>query len=263
MCVEAFELMGAAFLGIFVVMTLIWIFAAWKNNAGAVDIGWALCFLWIGTSFLFLGEGAITKRISLSILLIVWSGRLAWHLWTRFAWDSEDPRYTKLLQRLSSKEAENRPFLLYLLFLFQGVLIFVLSLPFYIVFGYAEPSWSFVEVVGLLVIVGAIFGEAAADGQLEQCKQQNRDKVCRHGLWYYSRHPNYFFEWVIWIGFFLFSLGTSFGYLAVLSPILIFVLLTKVSGIPPAEEQALQSRGDAYREYQRTTSIFFPWFPSK
>jgi steroid 5-alpha reductase family enzyme len=78
------------------------------------------------------------------------------------------------------------------------------------------------------------------------------------GLWRYSRHPNYFFEWLVWVGFFVFALGSPMGWLAIVSPMIMFYLLMYVSGVPMAEEQSLKSRGDEYRKYQAATSVFFP-----
>ena len=91
----------------------------------------------------------------------------------------------------------------------------------------------------------------------------NRGKTCRAGLWRYSRHPNYFFEWVLWCGMATLALGTPLGWLAYLSPALILYFILKITGIPPTEAQSLKSRGDDYRRYQQETSAFFPWFPKE
>jgi steroid 5-alpha reductase family enzyme len=111
----------------------------------------------------------------------------------------------------------------------------------------------------------SILGEAIADAQLKRFKSkpENKGKVCDAGLWNYSRHPNYFFESMIWVGYFLVSLNADYGWVGVLSPITIILLLFRVTGIPMTEEQALRSKGDAYKEYQRTTSVFVPWFKKK
>jgi steroid 5-alpha reductase family enzyme len=89
---------------------------------------------------------------------------------------------------------------------------------------------------------------------------ENKGKNCEVGLWYYSRHPNYFFEWLIWVSYGLVSLASPYGYIGLISPVLMYILLTKFSGVPMSEELALKKRGDVFREYQRTTSAFFPWF---
>jgi steroid 5-alpha reductase family enzyme len=91
----------------------------------------------------------------------------------------------------------------------------------------------------------------------------NKGKVCEAGMWRYSRHPNYFFESLVWWAYFLFALGSPFGWTTVFCPLLMLWFLFRVTGIPLTEEQAVRSKGDAYREYQRTTSAFVPWFKKK
>ena len=106
-------------------------------------------------------------------------------------------------------------------------------------------------------------GEGVADAQLERFRSDpaQRGKTCRSGWWRYSRHPNYFFEWIIWLAFVPMAWGSPRFAASLAGPALMFLFLTRVSGVPPAEAQALRSRGDDYRDYQRTTSAFFPWFP--
>ena len=108
-------------------------------------------------------------------------------------------------------------------------------------------------------------GEALADAQLKRFKKNaaNKGKVCDVGLWNYSRHPNYFFESMIWVGYFLVALNADYGWIGILSPLTITLLLFRVTGIPLTEEQSIRSKGDAYKEYQRTTSMFVPWFKKK
>jgi steroid 5-alpha reductase family enzyme len=91
----------------------------------------------------------------------------------------------------------------------------------------------------------------------------NKGKVCRVGLWNYSRHPNYFFEWLIWMAYLIFALASDGGWIAVFAPAIMLYLLLRVTGIPLTEENAIKSKGDLYREYQRTTSAFVPWFRKK
>ena len=111
----------------------------------------------------------------------------------------------------------------------------------------------------------AVAGEALADAQLAAFKRNpaNRGGVCAVGLWRYSRHPNYFFECLIWVSYALFAFGSPGGWLALIGPAAILYLLLRVTGIPLTEEQSLRSRGEAYRRYQETTSAFLPWFPKK
>jgi steroid 5-alpha reductase family enzyme len=104
-----------------------------------------------------------------------------------------------------------------------------------------------------------------SDYQLDNFKKNpaNKGKVCQDGLWNYSRHPNYFFQLMIWISVLVMALPSPYGWLAVICPLSIGYLIFKVTGIPMTEEQAVRSRGDLYREYQRTTSSFVPWFKKK
>jgi steroid 5-alpha reductase family enzyme len=112
--------------------------------------------------------------------------------------------------------------------------------------------------------VVAFLGEITADAQLWRFKRdpKNQGRVCNTGLWRYSRHPNYFFEWLIWVSFAIVALSAKYGYLGLLSPLLMLYFLLRLTGIPATEEQALRSKGEKYRAYQRSTSPFIPWFPN-
>ncbi|MGE3509911.1 MAG: DUF1295 domain-containing protein, partial [Vicinamibacterales bacterium] len=102
-----------------------------------------------------------------------------------------------------------------------------------------------------------------ADLQLRRFKASPRrgSRTCRDGLWRYSRHPNYFFEWLVWVAYALFAAASSWGFVAFACPVVMLYLLFRVTGIPATEAQALASRGDDYRDYQATTSAFVPWRP--
>jgi steroid 5-alpha reductase family enzyme len=117
--------------------------------------------------------------------------------------------------------------------------------------------------LGLGIWVIAFLGELTSDAQLARFKKdpKNKGRVCDVGLWRYSRHPNYFFEWLIWMSFATVASSAQWGYVGFVSPALILYFLLRVTGIPATEEQALRSKGEAYRKYQRTTSVFVPWFP--
>lgn len=257
---NVFEMLGAAFVLVLGLMSLIWVFYFFKKNAGAVDIGWAVGFVLCSWVYFFLGDGSTAKRWVLTILVTVWGLRLAWHLYHRFLTSEEDPRYQEIRRSWGSESSD---FKFYMLFIFQGVMVVFLSLPFLIVAANSVNEWSGVEVLGILVWIVGVSGEALADQQLAAFKQklENKSKVCKEGLWYYSRHPNYFFEFIVWIGYFLFTLGTPAGWLSVISPALMLCLLLKVSGIPCNEAEALRTKGPEYEEYMRTTNPFIPWFP--
>jgi len=118
------------------------------------------------------------------------------------------------------------------------------------------------QIAGACVWAIAIAGEALADAQLARFKRRaNHKEVCRDGLWNYSRHPNYFFEWLVWIAWSLFAMPAHWGLLAWSAPALMLFFLLRITGIPATEQQSLRTKGEAYAEYQRTTSPFIPWFP--
>ena len=150
----------------------------------------------------------------------------------------------------------------FVFFQLQAVVAVIFSTPFLLAAFNPEPNLKTVEIVGLAMALLSLGGEALADWQMKTFKATpgNQGRVCQQGLWAYSRHPNYFFEALLWWGFFVFALGSSFGWATIVCPLLMMYFLLKVTGIPLTEEYAVKSKGDAYREYQRTTSAFIPWF---
>jgi steroid 5-alpha reductase family enzyme len=127
----------------------------------------------------------------------------------------------------------------------------------------ADPVLRWTEWLAIALWAGALAGESVADRQLERFKADahSRGRVCRSGLWRYSRHPNYFFEWLVWVAYALAATTAPWGALAWACPAVMLFLLFRVTGIPATEAHALRSRGEAYRDYQRTTSAFVPWVP--
>jgi steroid 5-alpha reductase family enzyme len=150
-----------------------------------------------------------------------------------------------------------------LFFQFQALLCVLLSAPFLLAAIERRPLLSAIEYAGTALWLVAWVGEMVADAQLANFKRNpaNRGITCRVGLWRYSRHPNYFFEWLIWVAFAAFAMGSPYGYVTVFAPLLMLLFLFRVTGIPATEAQALRTKGEDYREYQRTTSAFVPWFP--
>jgi steroid 5-alpha reductase family enzyme len=144
----------------------------------------------------------------------------------------------------------------------QAFTVVIFSLPFLMAAWNTSRSIDPIEIIGLAIAAGSVAGEALADQQMKSFKSdpENRGKICEVGLWRYSRHPNYFFEFLFWVGMFAASLKTPWGWLTVVCPLLMYYFLTRVTGIPLTEEYALKSKGEAYRRYQKTTSAFIPWF---
>jgi steroid 5-alpha reductase family enzyme len=136
-------------------------------------------------------------------------------------------------------------------------------LPLLVVALNTDPQWHALEIIGAVIFLVALVGESSADAELAafKSKHANQGAVCDVGLWRYSRHPNYFFEWLIWIGYALFALASPYGWIALGSPILMLHFLINVTGLKVTEAQALRSKGERYRLYQARTSAFIPWFP--
>jgi len=150
-----------------------------------------------------------------------------------------------------------------LFFQAQALVLLALSWPFFSLAANSAARLHALELLGAVVVVLAVAGEGIADAQLDAFKRSARDgrHVCAVGLWRYSRHPNYFFEWLVWVGFALAALPAPHGWIALGCPAAMLYLLLRLTGIRYTEEQLERSKGDAYREYRARTSAFFPWFP--
>lgn len=246
---------------VIVVMTLLWLLGIKNRNFSYVDLGWALNFTLLAWLYARLGDGYLWRELLICGMFTLWSLRLGWHLARRIIGQPEEGRYIQLRKEWGASGNINLKFLAF--FQFQAALNIFLSLPLLIACLNVTPNLHWLEIMGMLVFVIGLVGESVADTQLAMYKRDpdNRGKVCDRGLWRYSRHPNYFFEWTIWIGYALFALASPGGWLGLLMPALMLHFLINVTGVKPTEEQALRSKGDRYRAYQRTTSAFVPWFP--
>lgn len=251
----------AALLAVAGLMFLLWLLHLPLRNAGIVDIGWAYGIVLAAGIFAWMGPGAPVRRFAAAGMAGVWGLRLGTYLLFRVVGRAEDARYTHLRQAWSGNISLK--FLGF--FELQAVLAVVFALP--VFFAALDPAASLdaLEYGGLGVWLIGIAGEAAADWQLMRFKADaaNRGRICEWGLWRYSRHPNYFFEFLVWVGFALFASGSPWGGFAWICPALMLFFLFKVTGIPATEAQALRSKGDAYRDYQRRTRPFVPWFPKR
>lgn len=239
---------------VLIFMTLVWALFYKKTNAGIVDIAWALSFSVAALAAILLGDAGIVKKGLFSLMVFPWSIRLAAHLYSRFDKNVEDPRYTKIKKGWGEDKYGLK---MLLMFLFQGVLASLVSIPFYLIAN--DPAFGLLLPAFLIVTFGWI-GEMIADNQLKAFKDNpaNKGKVLDKGLWGISRHPNYFFEWVVWLGFTLAALTLDYGYLSLISFAIISYLLMGLSGVRITEERLKESKGEAYEEYKRRVPAFFP-----
>jgi steroid 5-alpha reductase family enzyme len=241
-------------------MLVLWAIHLLIKNAAIVDVGWAAGLGLLAIYYAVAAPGWATRKWMIAAMAGIWSTRLAGYLlFTRVIGKPEEGRYAQLRQDWKT----NLPLRFLFFFEFQGLLDVALSMPFLIACLNARSPLGWAEPLGVGIWLIGMAGEALADQQLNSFKKNpaNKGKTCQAGLWKYSRHPNYFFEWLIWVGFAAFAVTSPWGFVGILSPALILYFLLGLTGIPATEAQALRSRGEEYREYQRRTSAFVPWFP--
>jgi steroid 5-alpha reductase family enzyme len=244
-------------------MGALWAWSVRRQNAGVVDVGWTGL---VGGLAVFdavaAADGMTGRRAAIAAMMGVWGARLTVFLLVdRVVGKPEDGRYVEL--RRARGERADAWFFWF--FQAQAVAAVFFSLPALLSVVNRSPVWQPLEFVAMALWVMAFAGEVTADAQLLAFKKDpaNKGKTCQVGWWRYSRHPNYFFEFVIWVAYALFATASPWGWLAWLCPATLLYLLFKVTGIPATEAQALRTRGDAYRRYQQTTSAFVPWFPRR
>lgn len=246
-----------------VFLFILFFLARWLSkkiaNLSIVDAVWAFAFAPVCLTYTVLGDGWIWRRVAISAVIVIWSLRLGGHLVKRIKkhHPSEDGRYVVLRKKFPGRYA------FFWFFQAQALLVWLLMLPVYLISGNAEVGFSWPEVLGLGLWLVGVIGESIADSQLKSfaASQEGSKEVCRNGLWKYSRHPNYFFQSLLWWGLFLIALPTEYGYFAILAPAAMLFFLLRVTGIPLTEKLSLKKRGEAYRQYQKTTSAFIPLPP--
>lgn len=254
------QLWGEGLAGVVILFLLLWLIELRLRDASLVDAGWSASLGALAIWYALRADGLAERRWLLAVLVGLWSLRLTYHIVERHSGSGEDARYRALRARYG--EDAHRFFFVF--YQAQGLLAVLLSLPFLLIALDPEARIRAVEIAGFGLVFAGIVLESIADRQLQAHRSlaANRGKTCRTGLWRYSRHPNYFFEWLVWCGFAIAALEAPHGWTAILSPALMLFLILKVTGIPPAEERALETRGDDYRRYQQSTSVFVPWFPA-
>ena len=238
----------------------LWVISRIKNDVGIVDSFWSILILLAGLSFLYLFDNDLTNRKLLVLsLLSIWALRLAIHIAWRNWGQEEDHRY----QTIRANNQPNFEFKsLYIVFLLQAFLALIIALPLMTVFNTGSDLNSLDYIAVALWSIGMLF-EVVGDYQLHRFKSDsnNAGKVLNSGLWKYTRHPNYFGEFCIWWGFFIFAVASGYWW-SIISPILLSILLLKVSGVSLLES-TIRERRPEYSDYCQVTNAFFPWFPKK
>jgi steroid 5-alpha reductase family enzyme len=253
--------------GIFVAVSLSLIMAsAWyvqqkSGNSSWVDVTWSLGVGGVAVTAAAWPLGQTWphwRQMVLVVLAASWCLRLGLHIAKRNRAAADDPRYRNLIYQWGSDSARRMFWFLQS----QAAVGIVLALSIVVAAHNPNLDLRIQDLVGLVVLMVAIVGEAIADSQLRAFKAVNRNAICDVGLWGWSRHPNYFFEWLSWLAYPIiaidFACNNPYGWLALAAPACMYWVLVHVSGIPPLEDHMLRSRGEAFRAYQRRTHAFFP-----
>lgn len=243
---------------LFLQMSFMWGVYRILKNPSVVDVSWSLGLMISGLIYLI--QIPLNPRMLITTtFLVLWALRLAFYLWyTRIREGHIDKRYTTL----SSNWKISPSWGFFINFQLQGILIFIISSVFLWISKSQLTSITMIDNLAFCIITLGIIGETLADLQLYYFKKQYKGEVCQIGLWHYSRHPNYFFDWLSWVGFSVVAMQSNLGYLGFVSPAMLYIIFTRMTG-PLTERGSLQSRGEKYRVYQKQTPMFFPWFKKK
>ncbi|MGE0207272.1 MAG: DUF1295 domain-containing protein [Candidatus Babeliales bacterium] len=236
---------------IFVYMNFLFLIAHYKNDVSIVDMGWAGGFMLVALTSLLQGEHTVRGYIA-TFLIFIWGCRLTWHIVSRHK--GEDPRYTALKKSWGTYAGIK---IYGYIFMFQGLLILLISYPLLLINSAGCADFSFFDVsLFMLWIIGFVF-EVAGDYQLKMflANPANKGKVCEYGLWRFTRHPNYFGELCMWFALNLLALGCSYGFTSFISIITLIIIFT-IFSIPITEAQF--AHNPAYQEYKKKTPALIP-----
>lgn len=258
-------LIVAVTLGLCAVMAGAWAVQRRTGNSGWVDVIWTF-----GTGAGCVayalapadGEATTPRGWLVAALATLWAVRLGGHIASRAAKGGDDERYAYL----KKSWGDAFPRKLFVFLQMQALAAALLAGSAFL--AVRNPArLGLLDLIGAAIFLSAIVGEAIADAQLAAFRKDpaNKGKICDTGLWAWSRHPNYFFEWFVWLGFAVMAVNLAgewpWGWLAFLAPAFMLWLLTQVSGVPPLEKHMARTRGQAWTDYAARTSVFFPLPP--
>ena len=254
-------------LGLVLAMTGAWAIQRATGNSGWIDAVWSLATGAAGVAYALVptADYSPTRRAVLTAVLVgAWSLRLGGHILMRTAASTaEDPRYAQFRKEWGATFQIK----LFLFLMIQAAAAAILAISVLVAARNPAPGLAWTDGLGALVLLVAVVGEGVADAQLRRFKAYgpNRGAICDVGLWAWSRHPNYFFEWFGWLAYPLIAFdragGWPWGWVALGAPAFMYYLLRYASGVPPTEEAMARSRGAAFDDYKRRVSVFFPLPP--
>jgi steroid 5-alpha reductase family enzyme len=260
------EALGAIAVSLSILMALAWMVQRRTGNSGWVDTIWTIAVGLVGAGSALWpigGTAPNARQWLVAALVVTWSLRLGLHIAVRTAGITDDPRYAAFA-RDWGLDAPRKMFIFLQNQAFGSIpLVFAIFLA----ARFPSDALRIEDIIGVLILLSGIAGEALADAQLKKFRDNpaNKGRVCDIGLWRWSRHPNYFFEWFGWLAYPVIAISPAYawGWATLLAPLFMYWILVHVTGIPPLEEQMLRSRGERYRDYQSRTSRFFPLPPHK
>jgi steroid 5-alpha reductase family enzyme len=241
-------------------VTLVWMLSVRLRDASIADVWWGPGFLQLAWLYCYLSPVLSPRSWLVAALVTLWGVRLSWHIFRRNRGKGEDPRYQAM------RAVHGRAFWwrsLFTVFWLQGAILWFVALPLLVAIRATQPA-ALTAGDGLGIVFFAIgFGfEVVGDYQLARfrAEPEHRGNVLDRGLWRYTRHPNYFGDATLWWGVYVVAASTPGGWLTLLSPSLMTLLLMRVSGVTLLEN-GLKASKPGYRDYIARTPAFFPWFP--
>ena len=264
-------IIGYSALFLLVYLILAFIVGTIKKNNGIMDIfygpGYSIVALTSIIYYFVINNSVNVRQIIVTVLVIIWSIRLASYVFIRNRGKPEDYRYKAMRKRWKTNIVLKS---LIRVYIFQGIVIFIVAFPVWFVNISPNPVlMNLLDFIGITLWIGIIIWligflfETFGDYQLYKFKQDpnNKGTVLDQGLWKYTQHPNYFGEVTQWWGIYIIALAVPFGFISIFGPIFITYMIIKVSGIKLLDKH--YEGDDIYADYKRRTSLFFPWFPKK
>ena len=228
-----------------------------KKDPSIVDVAFTVSLIAMSFCSYYLIDEKTSATHLFLFMSSLWGLRLFVLLVLRYRHGQKDLRYDLL--KKSFKENQTKKFFFF--FLFQAIASFFLSINFIVAYNYQLKTGA-LQIISFVLFLVFLSLEILADYQMFQFRKVHHGKqgVMNKGLWKYSRHPNYFFEIMVWCSLALFSSTTFPAIFSWTAVVMLLFFILKVTGIPVTEELLLQTKGKAYQSYQKTTSVFFPWF---
>ena len=241
-------------------LTGLWALSVRLKNSSIVDIFWGAGFVVVAWVTFAFSEGLLQRRLLLTGLTTLWGLRLSVYLAIRNRGHGEDPRYTAMRNRQGPSWWWKS---LFIVFALQGVLLFIVSLPVQVAQHAERSPLGMFDVIGAVLAITGVLFESAGDWQLARFKSmpQNKGQIMARGLWRYTRHPNYFGDFLVWWGLFVIACATGTAWWTIAGPVVMSILLMRVSGVTLLEKT--MSKRPGYAQYAARTSAFFPRPPKR